>query len=167
MLQNRIAERLASTQEPFLTLEGPPNLDCGEVIEYYGEFSISLVPTDDREVLKAKLAAQESLLEELRMSILYLKDKVLSEGPSRSYFEVRDARRQVEAITAETFRDAPYEVLEVDDHEIENDRHFTFRVIDRADIKDVLQRYDTWHARLSDVPEAARGMFRLSVDLSQ
>jgi uncharacterized coiled-coil protein SlyX len=165
--KNRISEYLPGTQPGNLGLtfeDRPLEEECIEIVQGQGDFTISFVQADDLQALNKKVAAQQDMLEDLQERVLYLQEKI---GNSPSYFDVRDAKTQVEAITAEVFPGAPHTVLEVDDCEVENDRHFTFRVMDCANMEDVLQRYHTWHARLSEIPEAVRGMFRLSIDLSQ
>ncbi len=70
---------------------------------------------------------------------------------------------QVEAMTREVF---PGEVTytEKEDDELPDDWHFTFNIVDRGDVASILTRNNQWHARLCELPPAAHGLFRLSID---
>jgi hypothetical protein len=81
----------------------------------------------------------------------------------RNYSGVFCALEQVKRITHEVFA-GPFKCLEREDAEIDNDRHFTFRVVDNGELGDILDRYNLWHERLSEVPASLRSAFRLSID---
>ncbi len=70
---------------------------------------------------------------------------------------------QVEAMTRQVFSgEATY--TEKDDEAVPDDWHFTFNVVDRGDVDAILMRNNEWHARLCQLPAAAHGLFRLSID---
>ena len=70
---------------------------------------------------------------------------------------------QVEAMTRQVFS-GEVTCIEKEDEEIPDDWHFTFNVVDRGDVDAILMRNNEWHARLCQLPIAAHGLFRLSID---
>ena len=56
------------------------------------------------------------------------------------------------------------QILKKEDEEVPDDLHFTFNVVDHGDVDAILKRNNEWHARLCQLPPAAHGLFRLSID---
>jgi hypothetical protein len=70
---------------------------------------------------------------------------------------------QVEAMTRQIFS-GEVTYTEKEDDEVPDDLHFTFDVVDHGDVDAILRRSNEWHARLCQLPPAAHGLFRLSID---
>jgi len=85
---------------------------------------------------------------------------------SPNYFEVAKALPLVEAITRNLFGDS-FTQVECEDPEIPGSRNLVFRVRGSGEMEFLLSRYNTWHARLSEVPENVRHLFRLSIDAQE
>ena len=77
--------------------------------------------------------------------------------------EVHALFNQVEAMTRQIFS-GEITCIEKEDDEVPNDWHFTLNVVDRGDVEAILRRSNEWHARLCELPAAAHGLFRLSID---
>jgi hypothetical protein len=84
-------------------------------------------------------------------------------GRDVGYREIHSLVQLVDAFTREIFGgDVTY--CEREDDEVPNDRHITFNVVAKGDLDAVLKQSDNWHGRLCELPTAAHGLFRLSID---
>jgi predicted DNA-binding antitoxin AbrB/MazE fold protein len=77
--------------------------------------------------------------------------------------EIHALVERVEAMTREVFG-GEVTYCEREDDEVPNDRHFTFDVVATGDVDAILKQSDQWHARLCELPTAAHGLFRLSIE---
>lgn len=118
--------------------------------------------TEALNVVVAPLDLSQLELQNLRARVARLEQQLGSKNQP-SYFEVRDAIDRVKSITIDLFSEE-YRILEREDCELDDDRHFTFRVTCCGEAAERMRHYDLWHERLSEVPIGVRGMFRLSLD---
>ena len=77
--------------------------------------------------------------------------------------EMQSLVNRVKEMTCEIFP-GEIECVEKEDDEFPGDWHFTFNVVDRGDVDAIVLRNNEWHARLCQLPAAAHGLFRLSID---
>ena len=166
---NRISPRIAPKHLAMSAERSHWDLVCEHAKSVW--VSVSIVKKSLGEAqLQLRLASLERELEQMRSQLVELQSscewafaRLRELGNCSGYFVVRDALAAVKEMTKSLYG-SRVEILELDDDEIPDDRHFTFRVVDHASQREALSRYNEWHSRLDQVPPEIRSMFRLSVD---
>ncbi len=102
-------------------------------------------------------------LQTLSHDVESLQQYLASRPNGPTYAAVCDSIEAVRGISREVFGVAAV-VEEVRDRDDPSDHVIVVNVDDSGELESILERFSTWHSRLSEIPADVRGLFRLSVN---